>query len=42
MRHPVRQIDRSRFAASGATDALVAVDRHDRPAKPSSGLLEWL
>ena len=29
-------------AAPGATDALVAVDRHDRPAKPSSGLLERL
>ena len=29
-------------APLGATDALVAVDRHDRPAKPSSGLLERL
>ena len=29
-------------APLGATDALVAVDRHDRPAKPSSSLLERL
>jgi len=29
-------------APLGATDALVAVDRHDRPAEPSSSLLERL
>ena len=29
-------------APLGATDALVAVDRHDRPAEPSSGFLEGL
>ena len=29
-------------APLGATDALVAEDGHDRPAKPSSGLLERL
>jgi hypothetical protein len=28
------------LAALGATDALIAIDRHDRPAKPPSGLLE--
>ena len=30
------------LTAQGATDALVAVDRHDRPAKPPSSLLERL
>jgi hypothetical protein len=30
------------IAAPGATDALVAGDRHDRSAEPSSGLLERL
>ena len=29
-------------AALGTTDALVAVDRHDRPANPRNGLLERL
>ena len=28
--------------ALAATDALVAVECHDRPAKPPSGLLKWL
>ena len=37
-RHPAQ----AAYRAPGATDALVAVDRHDRPAKPSSSLLERL
>ena len=30
------------LTAPGATDAIVAEDRHDRPAQPSGGFLERL